>query len=59
MTTEDRSQLLTIPEFAKEIGLSERTVRRYIKDHRIDAYRLGPQALRVRRNQIDKLITKA
>jgi excisionase family DNA binding protein len=58
MATVDRTKLMTIPEFAKEIGLSERTIHRYISEGIIDAYRLGPKALRIHRNQLDKLITK-
>lgn len=54
----DRSKLMTVPEFASEAGLSDRTIRRYIADGRIEAYRLGPQALRVHRDQLDRLYTR-
>lgn len=54
----DRKKLMTVPEFAVEVGMSERTVWRWIDEHIIDAYRLGPRAIRIHENQLDRLITK-
>lgn len=54
----DRRDLLTVKEFAELAGVSERTIYRYIKHHLIQVYKIGPKALRIHRNQLDKLITK-
>lgn len=43
MTTPAPSSLLTIPDVAKRLKVAEITVRRWIKDREIVAYRLGRQ----------------
>jgi excisionase family DNA binding protein len=37
---------------ATYLGLSEKTVRRYIADGRLVAYRVGPRAIRVDRESV-------
>jgi excisionase family DNA binding protein len=45
----------TVKEAANHIGLSVRTIRRYISTGRLDANRLGPRRLEVDLNEVDKL----
>ncbi|MGV0991097.1 MAG: excisionase family DNA-binding protein [Mycobacterium sp.] len=45
------ARIISIAEVAKELGVSPRTVRRYISDGRIIAYRVGPRLLRIDADQ--------
>jgi excisionase family DNA binding protein len=40
-------QLLTVPEVAKRLRVSEKTVRRRIKSGHLKATRVGPRSVRV------------
>lgn|GEM_PF-935417 len=41
------SKKITIREAAETFAVSTRTIRRYIEDGRITAYRLGPKMIRL------------
>lgn len=41
------TNLITVPEAAATLGVSSKTVRRWIAAGRLPAYRVGPVALRV------------
>ena len=61
MTTPTRSaselqHYETVPQAAKRTGLGERTLRRYIAEGTLVAYRLG-RALRLRPEDVDALFT--
>jgi len=43
---------ITIKEAAETVGVSARTIRRYIASGRIPAYRLGPRMIRVDADQL-------
>lgn len=43
----------TVPEAADALGVSVSTIRRWIADRRLPAFRLGPKALRIRRQDVD------
>jgi len=45
----------TVKEAAKHVGLSTRTIRRYIATGRLAASRLGPRRIEVDLNEVDKL----
>ncbi|PND54350.1 hypothetical protein CRM90_28470 [Mycobacterium sp. ENV421] len=38
---------ITIEQVAEQFGVSTRTVRRYIADGRLTAYRVGPRMIRL------------
>lgn len=42
------AELITIAETAKRLGISTRTVERWIKQGRLKAIRLGPRLVRVK-----------
>jgi len=46
---------LTKQETAQSLGVSEKTVERWIAEGRLDAYRIGPRLVRVRRESLEKL----
>ena len=48
-----KSRLISIPEAAKHYSVCTKTLRRYISDGRITAYRIGPRMLRVDLDEVD------
>lgn len=51
------TDLLTIPEAAEVLKVSAVTVSRYLKQGRLPAFRVGPRAVRIRRGDLDRLLT--
>ena len=51
--TPRRLELATLAEAAEYLGLSVRTVRRWVADGRITGYRIGPRHIRVDLNEIN------
>ena len=49
------ADLMTTAQTAEYLQLSERTVRQYIKDKKLNAYKLG-KSWRIKKGDIDKLI---
>jgi excisionase family DNA binding protein len=50
--------LFSVQEAAEFLGVSESTIRRYISDGRLLAYRLGDERLiRIKRQHLDKLLS--
>ena len=47
--------LTSIANAAEQTGLSAKTIRRYIAEGRLPAYRLGPRMIRVDLDDIDRL----
>lgn len=47
---------LTIRQTATHLGVDPRTVRRYIADGRLTAYRVGPRAIRIKAEDVEKLL---
>lgn len=43
----------TVPEAADALGVSVSTIRRWIADRRLPAFRLGPKALRIKKQDVD------
>jgi excisionase family DNA binding protein len=50
-------KLIPLTEAADIYGLSTKTIRRYISDGRLKAYRVGPRAIRVDRDSLASLLT--
>ena len=55
MTTRDLPAHPTIKQTANHLGVDARTVRRWISDGRLIAYRVGPRLIRVDRESVLKL----
>ena len=57
MNANVEKELLSVQETAQHLGVSESTVRRYISDGRLPAYRLGDERLiRIRRGDLQGLL---
>jgi len=58
MAEEMQKELFSVQKAAESLGVSESTIRRYISDGRLLAYRLGDERLiRIRRQDLDKLLS--
>ncbi|HID85803.1 MAG TPA: DNA-binding protein [Anaerolineae bacterium] len=52
-----RKELLSVREAADFLGLSVSTIRRYIRDGRLPAYRVaGERLLRIKRSDLEALL---
>lgn len=49
-------RLVSLPEAADILGLSVKTVRRYIASGDLDAVRLGRRTIRIKTDSLDRLI---
>jgi excisionase family DNA binding protein len=56
-TTKAGRELLSIPELCQEVGLHPNTVRGYIRSGQLPAVYLGPRMIRIRRSDIEHLLT--
>jgi excisionase family DNA binding protein len=56
MVATPRHELLTIREAADFLRVSEVTISRWIKQGQLPAYRVGPRAVRLRRDDLDHLV---
>jgi excisionase family DNA binding protein len=45
--------LISLHEAGELLGVSEKTIRRYVAAGRITGYRLGPRLIRVDRNEVE------
>lgn len=50
------SDLLTIPEAAAALKVSPVTISRWLKQGRLPAYRMGPRAVRIRREDLTDVL---
>ena len=53
-----RRQPVSIAEAAEYLGVSTKTIRRYIAAGRLTGYRTGPRLLRVDHNELDGLMRR-
>jgi excisionase family DNA binding protein len=51
-------RLATLPDAAKYIGVTDRTLRRWVSDGVIQGYRLGRKTVRVDLNEVDDKLCK-
>jgi excisionase family DNA binding protein len=54
--TPSPQQLITIGAAAERLGLDDRTVRRYVADGKLPAYRVGAKLVRVNLPDVEALI---
>ena len=58
MAEEMQNELFSVKEAAEFLGVSESTIRRYISDGRLLAYRLGNgRLIRIKRQDLEKLLS--
>lgn len=55
-TTTPTRRLVSLPEAAEVLGLSVKTVRRYIAAGDLEAVRLGRRLIRIKAESLDRLI---
>lgn len=55
--TDLEHELLTISEAAILLKVSTVTIQRWLKQGRLRAYHLGPRYIRIRRSDLDKILT--
>jgi excisionase family DNA binding protein len=46
---------LSVPDVAEALGVSTKTVRRYIAAGLLTAYRVGPKLLRLNADEVDRI----
>ena len=46
----------TVPQVATDLGVSDETVRRWIRQHRLKAVRVGPRTLRIDPESLAELV---
>lgn len=56
MTIKDDQGLLTVAEAAQALKVSQVTLRRWLRDGRLPAYHVGPKAVRIRRDDLTRVI---
>lgn len=49
-------QLITVKTAATKTGYTDRTIRSWISDGRIPAYRVGPRGIRIKESDLDDLM---
>lgn len=57
MITDQSSDLLTVSEAARVLKVSRITLSRWLKDGRLLSYRVGPRAIRIRRDDLRAVMT--
>jgi len=57
-TNRPTRQTLTVKETAEVTGFSVRTIRARISDGTLPAYRVGPRAIRIRIDDLDRLMRR-
>lgn len=58
MTPPQRRTLLSLDDAATYLGVTTRTLRRYIAAGRLNGYRVGPRLLRVDLAELDALLRR-
>jgi excisionase family DNA binding protein len=53
-----KRELIGIEEFAAECGVSSRSIRRYVKDGILPAYRVGHTLLKLDRRDVDLVVRR-
>lgn len=55
-TPDVSNDLVTVAEAARALRITERTVRGWIADGTVPAYRIGDKAIRIKRPDLDALL---
>lgn len=53
----ERRAYVSLAQASEHVGVSERTIRRWIADGRLAGYRVGPRLLRVDRAELEALFS--
>ncbi|MGP5251486.1 helix-turn-helix domain-containing protein [Brachybacterium alimentarium] len=56
MSTEFNVANLSIAEAAEQLGLTEKTIRRYIAAGKLPAYRVGSRTVRIKSSDLERLL---
>jgi excisionase family DNA binding protein len=56
MAVDQDTDLLTIVEAARQLKVSRVTVHRWLKAGQLQAYHVGPKAVRIRRSDLERLL---
>jgi excisionase family DNA binding protein len=56
IATKTHRRLESIPQAADYLGVSAKTIRRYIAAGRVAGYRAGPRLIRVDLNELDAML---
>ncbi|WLP90588.1 helix-turn-helix domain-containing protein [Gordonia sp. NB41Y] len=59
MSTRTPSKYVSPGQLAAELGLSDRTVRRWIAEGKIAAVRLSARVIRIDRAEVDRFLSEA
>ncbi|MDV6262340.1 helix-turn-helix domain-containing protein [Rhodococcoides yunnanense] len=54
----DPRKLLSVSQFAELVGVGPHTIRAWIRDGRIEVYRIGNRVIRIDPDQVDAIVTK-
>ncbi|WAC55018.1 helix-turn-helix transcriptional regulator [Gordonia sp. SL306] len=54
-----RTRYLSLQDIAEELGISDRTVRRWIATGQLKAVRPSPRVIRVEASELDRFISAA
>lgn len=57
MPTSATTRYISIGEAAEYLSVTDRTVRNFIAQGRLNGYRIGPRTIRVDRAEVDALLT--
>lgn len=57
LKTQHNRQLDPLPRAAEYLGVSTKTIRRYIASGALTGYRIGPKLLRVDRAELDAMLS--
>lgn len=56
MAIDQASDLLTVKEAANLLRVSPMTIKRYLKQGRLQAYQVGPRAIRIRKDDLQAVM---
>lgn len=57
MPSTARRRLVSVQAAATDLGVSEKTIRRYISSGKLEGFRMGARLIRVDMNQVDRLLS--
>jgi excisionase family DNA binding protein len=58
MMADDEDRLLSVADVAELLGVTQPTVREWIKDGKLRAHRAGARFWRIRRSEVDRMLAE-